>query len=202
MGGRRRVVRTVTVLVVTMLVLGACDSSGPESAPTTTRPRPRASMQVRPVIVMFPPASSEEPIGPGPGYDVLESAPRAGQAALRYGVGPVAMTERDVRHAPATRFPGVGWIVDLTLAPSGVRTINRLAKELFPKSPPQNSIVIVVDGKAQSAPAFAAPTLSGDQLQISAGLSREQPAISPHPSTGRRRPVPPSVRLAVPPRRE
>jgi preprotein translocase subunit SecD len=174
MGRRRSVVRTVTVLVVTMLVLGACDSGGSESASTTTRPKARAQMQVRPVVVTFPPPTSGEAIGAGPGYDVLESAPRAGQAALRYGVGPVAMTERDVRHARATRFPGEGWVVDITLAPSGVRTMNRLAKELFPKTPPQSSIAIVVDGKVQSAPVFAEPTFSGDQVQISAALSREQ----------------------------
>jgi hypothetical protein len=154
-------------LLFACVVLAACDSGGSESATTTTRAHERAALQVRSVIVVFPPSRGGEAIGAGPGYDVVTAPPSLG--ALHYGVGPVAVTEKDVRRAKARSFPGQGWVVDLTLAPSGVRAMNKLAAELYPKQPPQNSIAIVVDGKVVTAPAFQQSSFSGDQVEISNG---------------------------------
>jgi hypothetical protein len=166
----RRWVRIV-LGVALVLAMGACDSSGSETTTTTSRPEP-VSLEVRPVVVMGP-VGPGEAVGAGPGYDLLPPATTntsPGFADLRYGVGPVAMTERDVRGARARRFPLQGWVVDLTLTRGGVRALDRLARDLYPEQPPQNSIAIVVDGKVVSAPVFQQNHYSGDQLQIGGGL--------------------------------
>jgi preprotein translocase subunit SecD len=152
-------------LVFACVLIAGCDSSDSQSATTTTLLHKRTSLQVRPVIWVAPPSQGGETIGAGPGYDVVTAAPSLG--APDYGVGAVAMTEKDVRRARARSLPGQGWVVDLSLAPSGVRAMKKLVAELYPNQPPQNSIAIVVDGKVVTAPAFQRNSFSGHEVQIS-----------------------------------
>jgi preprotein translocase subunit SecD len=129
---------------------------------------------MRPVVVMLPPPSEVEgqAIGPGPGYDVLDGT--AASNGIRYGVGPVTLTERDVAGAHARKVPAVGWVVDLELNRHGSRALNDLAAELYPKQPPQNAVAIVVDGKVQSAPAFQETRFLGGQVEMAGGYTARQ----------------------------
>jgi preprotein translocase subunit SecD len=152
----RRWVRIV-LGVALVLAMGACDSSGSEST-TTRRSGPRASLQMRPVLM-----NAVHGAVSGPGQTVLEPARPNG---VDYVVGPVALSERDVDAAKAFDQPSQGWAVHLTLTSDGTRKLNRLAQQLYPKQPPQNSVAIVVDGKVQSAPVFTEPSYEGGRVEM------------------------------------
>jgi preprotein translocase subunit SecD len=170
--GRRWVVIGLGVALV--LAVTACDSSSDSASTTTTRAAPRASLEMRPVVLMLPPPSESEgqAVGVGPGYDLLDGTAAAN--GIRYGVAPAELTERDVADARAHRVPGVGWVVDLTLTRDGMRALDAMAEELYPKSAPQNSVAIVVDGTVQSAPVFQEPRFRGGQVQISGSYTEDQ----------------------------
>jgi preprotein translocase subunit SecD len=95
-----------------------------------------------------------------------------GKAAVRYQLGPAALTGKDVSGAKAVYNPGSGqgWTVDLSLKGSGQTLFNQLAKTSFPKQPPQNAVAIVLDGVVQSAPAFQTSNFNGD-VSISGNFS-------------------------------
>ncbi len=93
---------------------------------------------------------------------------------IRYQLGPAAFTGRGVSGASADFQGGTqGWVVILKLRDDGAASFNQLAQESYPKSPPQNSVAIVLDGIVQSAPAFQEPSFSGD-VQISGDFSETE----------------------------
>jgi preprotein translocase subunit SecD len=119
-----------------------------------------------------------EPAHPGPGSvdeygsDVVPG--RAGvNGALRYQLGSTAFTGAMVTAAEAQNVGGPeGWIVNLALDPAGSDALNRLAGDLYPKQPPENSVAIVLDGVVQSAPAFQQPEYENGEVQISGSLTK------------------------------
>jgi preprotein translocase subunit SecD len=86
---------------------------------------------------------------------------------LLYQLGPAALTGKGVSGAKAVFNPGQGWVVNLSLKDDGAAAFNKLAGESFSKTPPQNSVAIVLDGVVQSAPAFQEAQFQGGQVQIS-----------------------------------
>jgi preprotein translocase subunit SecD len=84
------------------------------------------------------------------------------QRAVRYFLGPAALTGKDTSGAKSRFIQGQGYGVDLSLKDSGRTRFNQLAQESFPKQPPQNSVAIVLDGVVQSAPRFNEPNFPGD----------------------------------------
>ena len=84
------------------------------------------------------------------------------QAAVRYFLGPAALTGRETSGAKSEFQQGQGYGVTLSLKDAGRDKFNKLAQESFPKQPPQNSVAIVLDGEVQSAPRFNEPNFPGD----------------------------------------
>jgi preprotein translocase subunit SecD len=131
-----------------------------EATPKVLQP---GLLQFRPVLAVLPPESATpgDAAGP-PGSTVLPSR-SVTSSAVRYAVGPSALDGNGVASAQGQDLGGgVGWGVSLRLAAAGTDAFNRLAGDLFPKQPPENSVAIVLDGVVQTAPAFAADTLDGD----------------------------------------
>jgi preprotein translocase subunit SecD len=93
------------------------------------------------------------------------------QRAVRYFLGPAALTGKDTSGAKSRFIQGQGYGVDLSLKDSGRTRFNQLAQESFPKQPPQNSVAIVLDGVVQSAPRFNEPNFPGD-VTISGSFSQ------------------------------
>ena len=106
------------------------------------------------------------------GATVILPGRGTGKEAVRYQLGPAALTGKDVSGAKAVYNPGSGqgWTVDLSLKSSGQTLFNQLAKTSFPKQQPQNSVAIVLDGVVQSAPAFQTSNFDGD-VSISGNFS-------------------------------
>ncbi|HEY3723181.1 MAG TPA: protein translocase subunit SecD [Acidimicrobiia bacterium] len=106
------------------------------------------------------------------GATVILPGRGTGNQAIRYQLGPAALTGKDVSGAKAVYNPGSGqgWTVDLSLKSSGQALFNQLAKTSFPKQPPQNAVAIVLDGVVQSAPAFQTSNFDGD-VSISGNFS-------------------------------
>jgi preprotein translocase subunit SecD len=86
---------------------------------------------------------------------------------VRYQVGPVSMTNADLKAARAVTTPGQGWSVDVTLTRAGSRHLNDLARALFPKQPPENGLAFVVNGEVQSSVAFSTPGPYNGDMAIS-----------------------------------
>lgn len=93
---------------------------------------------------------------------VLPGRKQEEQAAVRYFLGPAALTGRETSGAKSEFQQGQGYGVTLSLKDSGRDKFNQLAQESFPKQPPQNSVAIVLDGVVQSAPRFNEPNFPGD----------------------------------------
>jgi preprotein translocase subunit SecD len=95
------------------------------------------------------------------------------EGAAMYQLGPTVMTGRVVDSAKAQfNSQEGGWAVNLSLDSGGAEKFNNLAAESFPKSPPQNSVAIVLDGVIQSAPAFQTPNFQGGEVSISGDFSQ------------------------------
>ena len=67
-----------------------------------------------------------------------------------------------------------GWAIALKLSADGTAAFDALARESYPKSPPQNSVAIVLDGIVQTAPAFQAETFDGGEVQISGSFTEAE----------------------------
>jgi preprotein translocase subunit SecD len=93
---------------------------------------------------------------------VLPGRKQEEQAAVRYFLGPAALTGRETSGAKSEFQQGQGYGVTLSLKDSGRDKFNQLAQESFPRQPPQNSVAIVLDGVVQSAPRFNEPNFPGD----------------------------------------
>jgi preprotein translocase subunit SecD len=106
---------------------------------------------------------------------VLPERERDGRPPIRYQLGPAAFTGKLVSGARA-EFQGgqQGWVVNLSLRDEGATKFNALAAESFPKTPPQNSVAIVLDGVVQSAPAFQESNFEGGNVQISGDFSETE----------------------------
>jgi preprotein translocase subunit SecD len=126
----------------TKAAIASCDPSGipnPQAIPNTAGVDDKADS-----CVVLPGRKQEE------------------QAAVRYFLGPAALTGRETSGAKSEFQQGQGYGVTLSLKDSGRDKFNQLAQESFPKQPPQNSVAIVLDGVVQSAPRFNEPNFPGD----------------------------------------
>lgn len=107
-----------------------------------------------------------------PDKEVVLPGRDTGDQALRYQLGPAALTGREVDSANARYVGGTqGWIVELSLKSSGAEKFNALAAESYPKQSPQNQVAIVLDGVVQSAPQFQEPNFEGGNVSISGDFS-------------------------------
>jgi preprotein translocase subunit SecD len=153
----------------------------------------RARLTLRPVLAYMAPATtppSEDPPG-----TILPALPATG-ASVRYQVGRVTLTNAGVRSVKAVDIGGLeGSTVIFSLTRRGLIAFNRLARELFPRQPPENSVAIVVDGVIQSAPMFQTANFNGD-IAISAGFTPvEARGLA---AVLRYGPLPVAVRVATP----
>jgi preprotein translocase subunit SecD len=106
---------------------------------------------------------------------ILPGRPADDEPALRYELGPAALTGKGVSGAKAQFIGGnQGWVVNLSLNGDGTEAFNKLAQESFPKEAPQNSVAIVLDGIVQSAPAFQQANFDGGEVQISGDFSETE----------------------------
>jgi preprotein translocase subunit SecD len=102
---------------------------------------------------------------------VLPGRRQEQEQAVRYFLGPAALTGRETSGADSEFIQGQGYGVNLSLKDSGRDKFNQLAQESFQKQPPQNSVAIVLDGVVQSAPAFQEPNFPGD-VQITGSFTQ------------------------------
>ncbi len=117
------------------------------------------------------PIKTSTPAEDTAGATVILPGRGTGTKAVRYQLGPAALTGKGVSGAKASFLGGTqGWVVDLSLRSDGSTAFNNLAKASYPKQPPQNAVAIVLDGVVQSAPAFQTNSFSGD-VQISGNFS-------------------------------
>jgi preprotein translocase subunit SecD len=117
------------------------------------------------------PIKTSTPAEDTAGATVILPGRGTGTKAVRYQLGPAALTGKGVSGAKASFLGGTqGWVVDLSLKSDGSTAFNNLAKASYPKQPPQNAVAIVLDGVVQSAPAFQTNSFSGD-VQISGNFS-------------------------------
>jgi preprotein translocase subunit SecD len=155
--------RWVGVIGVVLVVAATgCQS---DSSDATARSGPRATLRMRPVEAVLSPADT------GAGQQVAGPVDAKG---FEYVMGDPALTEHDVRRARARNVPGIGWVVDLTLTGHGAQVLDELGSKLSPKSAPQNSIAIVVNGKVESSPAFQEPGFDGREVLITGGYTADQ----------------------------
>ena len=92
----------------------------------------------------------------------------------RLVVGP-ARVDADGLKNVEQRFQNEQYVVLLTLTRPGLKAFNRLAAESYSQQPPRNTVAMVVDGVAVSAPAFQTSEFDGSIL-ISGGFSSKQAA--------------------------
>ena len=92
----------------------------------------------------------------------------------RLVVGP-ARVDADGLKNVEQRFQNEQYVVLLTLTRPGLKAFNRLAAESYSQQPPRNTVAMVVDGVAVSAPAFQTSEFDGS-IQISGGFSSKQAA--------------------------
>ncbi len=96
--------------------------------------------------------------------------PSREQKFSRLLLGPAALTGKSVDSAKSQFSQGQGYAVTVKFNDAGATKFDALAAESYPKSPPQNEVAIVLDGKIQSAPAFQTDSFSGD-VQITGDFS-------------------------------
>ncbi len=154
------------------VILAACssdDAAKPNRPVQSTNALRPSRLELRPVLAVLPPDDREYA-----GNDlVLTSRPGSG-SPVRYAVGPVALTGRDVVDAKAQHLTNPdGWVVTFRLNDAGTAKLNRLAGALYIRQPPGNSVAIVVDGVVQSAPAFRESSFTGD-VQISGNFTESE----------------------------
>ncbi len=126
------------------------------------------------MLAILPPLALGEPGSTdGPGILELPGSPHSG-SSVGYQVGPAALTNADVERARAElAYGGDGWTVDLGLNHHGEVAFNRMAHDLYHRSPPQDAVALVVDGVVQSAPAFQTDSFSGD-VSIAGGFNETE----------------------------
>src|SRR6476619_6495664 len=142
--GRPAKVSTASLAVLCVLVaLAACssdDAAKPSRPVQSTNALRPSRLELRPVLAVLPPDDRQYA-----GNDlVLASRPGSG-SPVRYAVGPVALTGRDVVKAKAQHLANPdGWVVTFRLNDAGTAKLNRLAGALYIRQPPENSVAIVV----------------------------------------------------------
>jgi preprotein translocase subunit SecD len=105
---------------------------------------------------------------------VLPGRPQEQEAAVRYFLGPTAMSGRDTSGAKSEFQQGQGYGVTLDLKGSGSERINRLAAECSARQPscPTNQMAIVLDGVVQSAPEFETADFGSGPVQITGSFTQ------------------------------
>ena len=174
--GRPTKVGTASLVVVCVLaMLAACSNdqaAKPNQPVRSTDAAPPNRLELRPVLALLPPDDRQFA-----GNDlVLPSRPGSGSdSPVRYAVGPVTLTGHDVAGARAQHLlPNPdGWVVIFRLNDAGTAKLNRLARAMYNRQPPENAVAIVVDGVVQSAPAFRVPSFTGD-VQISGNFTESE----------------------------
>ncbi len=183
------------IVVLTLLVVPACDSAddGDATSPTERAPTssvascPAADLQLRPVERIAtrasPDWSATQLTCAGNEAGCVASAPvDAGIVLLgpetegtKYVLGPVIVDGSDVARATARREgqPGLGWSVTVDLIEDGTTALLAGTEALVGAVDPGNRIAIVVDGTIVSAPAVTAPISSG-AVVLTSGLSEAE----------------------------
>jgi preprotein translocase subunit SecD len=152
---------TSTTKAKTSSTTAAAGATSSSSAATTTTTAP-ATDEIKTTTAAEDKANATVVL---PGRDTGDGPP------IRYQLGPAALTGKGVGGAKAVYNPGQGWVVNLSLKDDGAAAFNKLAGESFSKTPPQNSVAIVLDGIVQSAPAFQEASFEGGNVQISGSFS-------------------------------
>jgi preprotein translocase subunit SecD len=139
----------------------------PKQAPATTAPPDEAARAAiaacdSTAIAGFQSIPSTAPNDDKADACVVLPSRKQEKQAVRYVLGPAALTGKDTSGAKSQFLQGQGYGVTLSLKGSGHDKFNQLAQQSFPKSPPQNSVAIVLDGVVQSAPRFNEPSFPGD----------------------------------------
>jgi preprotein translocase subunit SecD len=91
----------------------------------------------------------------------------------RLFLGPSVLTGEDVDKAKREFRTGEGYVVVMTLTDEGLTKFNDLAAQSFNSPPPLNQVAIVLDGVAQSNPAFQSPTFDGP-VEISGTFTADE----------------------------
>src|SRR6476660_8848655 len=160
---------TFLAVLCGVVMIAACssdDAARPSRPVQSTKALRPSRLELRPVLAVLPPDDREY----AGNNLVLTSRPGSG-SPVRYAVGAVALTGQDVADARADSIPSPAeWVVIFRLNDAGTSKLNRLARALYNRQPPENSGAIVVDGVVQSAPAFRESSFTGD-VQISGNFA-------------------------------
>jgi preprotein translocase subunit SecD len=148
-------------------------TSKPKSTPTTAVGAATSSSTAATTTTTLPPEKTSTPVeDKATATVILPGRKTDDKPPLRYELGPAALTGKGVSGAKAQFAGGTdGWVVNLSLKDDGSTAFNKLAQESFSKTPPQNSVAIVLDGVVQSAPAFQQASFEGGEVQISGNFS-------------------------------
>jgi preprotein translocase subunit SecD len=84
---------------------------------------------------------------------------------IRYTLGKVELDGRHVSEVKADTGTDLSWIINLTLDDEGARLFRQLTTGLATKTPPQNQLAIVVEGRVVTAPTVMSPITDG-KVQI------------------------------------
>lgn len=146
---------------------GATTTTTAPSSSTTTAAGAETTTTTAPAEIPTTPLAQDQPEN-----EVVLPGRESGDEAMRFRLGPAALTGREVGSANA-RFVGgtQGWVVELSLKDSGAQKFNALAAESYPKQSPQNQVAIVLDGIVQSNPQFNEPNFEGGNVSISGDFS-------------------------------
>lgn len=159
----------IGVLVLVLIALGAVavillrrnDKPEPVQSAPATKPSNPDAVQFRRVLTAAPgTCASPAPEGTACGSD-----------GMRYTLGKVELDGGNVSGVKAGAGTGVDWIVNLTLDQEGTQAFGRLTTDLAKKTPPQNQLAIVVNGRAVTAPTVMSPITAG-KIQISSNFTK------------------------------
>lgn len=142
-----------------------------KSGGTTTTTVAGAVVTTTTIPSSIPTTSIEEDVADA---TVVLPGRETGKKAIRYQLGPAALTGKGINTATAQFEPGSGWAVNLELNSDGLAKFNELAAASFQKQPPQNAVSIVLDGVVQSAPAFQTGSFDSSGVQITGDFSESE----------------------------
>lgn len=155
-------VLVVVVAVVAVLLLRN-DDSEPSAGKAGGRPSVPEAVQFRPVIKTERGDCTATPAPDGTACD---------SDGNRYLLGKVELDGARVTEVKAAAGQDLAWIVNLSLDDEGSQSFTRLTTELAAKTPPQNQLAIVVNGRVVSAPTVMSP-ITGGKVQISSNFTKQ-----------------------------
>lgn len=154
----------VIVVAVVAVLLVRSDDSKPAAGKAGGRPSAPESVQFRSVIKT---ERGDCTATPAPADTACDSE------GNRYLLGKVELDGTRVTEVKAAAAQGdTAWIVNLSLDDEGSQSFARLTTELAAKTPPQNQLAIVVNGRVVSAPTVMSP-ITGGKVQISSNFTKQ-----------------------------